>query len=208
MLISRRVAPFGRWNISRISFDNQAKPLTFGWPPAVRTPAKNQMRSLRGLLTAVLMLSGGAGLLAAAPVSTVPVRLSLALPAQSLDFGDLDLRDSSNRPIAAPAVRQRFEDVLNRELNRLLIENLTPLHRAWIEMLNRDRDVCGAWFQRTTKAVHRWIWTVASREQQWIAVGAWRLATLTRVTAATAQRSDKNFIALHFLLISSTCLLR
>ena len=92
------------------------------------------------MLSALVFLSWGASFLAAEPIPAPAIRLTIALPAQSVDFGDLDYRDENNQPIAAPTVRRRFEDVFNSNLNRLLIENLTPLRRAWLDMLSREKD--------------------------------------------------------------------
>ena len=166
------------------------------------------MKSFKGLLLAILVLTWGATLLLAAPVPSSSFHLSLALPVQTIDFSDLDVRDANNRPVAVAQFRQRFEDVLNRELNRLLIENLTPLRRAWIEALSHERDVFGTWLQRSAKAAHQWIWTAAGRTQRWLASATSRHSLAANVTAAAAQRSDKNFVALPLLLISSTRLLR
>ena len=158
---------------------------------------------------AILVLTWGATLLPAAPAPASSFRLTLALPVPAtIDFSDLDLRDANNRPIVAPVIRQRFEEILNRELNRLLVENLTPLRRAWIAALSQEHDVFGAWFQRASTFVHRWIWTMAGRGHRWLAPMSGRLVTSTDATKWASQHADKTFLSLLFLVISSTRLLR
>ena len=99
-------------------------------------------------LVAVMFVIAGASPAFAAPLSSAAVpfspRISIALPAAQFDFSDLDMRDEFNRPISAPVVRVRFEEILNRELNRLLIENLTPLRREWLYLLDHAIDAFGA----------------------------------------------------------------
>jgi hypothetical protein len=166
------------------------------------------MRTIRGVVSAMFILSWGAGLLAAAPVSNLPIRLSIDLPAQNIDFSDMDLRDENNRPIVAPQIIRRFEDVLNENLNRMLIDNLTPLRRAWLEMANRKWDAFADLIGRARSATQRWFWTVASRASKLLVVmraSANPPAPVARASALVA--STNQFLSLAFLLISSTRLL-
>ncbi len=167
------------------------------------------MKIIKGILSAVLLASWGAGLLAAAPVAALPIRISLALPAQNIDFRDLDVRDENNRPVSASAeIVRRFEDILNANLNRLLIENLTPVHRAWMQMLSRDLDAFADWMGRAKAVVEHWLWTVTGRTARVIIpaqVGA-KIAAPALKSAARAGLADQ-FSSLSSLLISSTRLI-
>jgi hypothetical protein len=165
------------------------------------------MRSIKRIAAVTLVLSWGASFLAAQPMPVPAVQISLALPAQAVDFGDMDFRDENNQPIAAPQVRRRFEDVVNANLNRLLIENLTPLRRAFLDMLSREKDAFADWIGRSVKRAQRWLWTMAN--------GGARVAAVARrswpvpAQAAAGRHADKNeFPSLAFLLIASTRLLR
>jgi hypothetical protein len=159
------------------------------------------------MLSALVFLSWGASFLAAEPIPAPAIRLTIALPAQSVDFGDLDYRDENNQPIAAPTVRRRFEDVFNSNLNRLLIENLTPLRRAWLDMLSREKDAFADWIGRAVSNAQRLFWIAVN--------GGTRIAVVIRSAAMTAaggrtagfEPAGERFVSLIFLLIASTRLI-
>lgn len=166
------------------------------------------MRSIRGIFSVLFFASWGAGLLAAVPITTSPIRLSIDLPAQNIDFSDLDARDANNRPIASPRVIRRFEDVLNQSLNQLLIENLTPAHRAWMQMLIHPVDAFGDWIGRARAAAQRWFWTVTGRGVR-LAMPPPATVNLPEPAAnmSATYASTNQFPSIAFLLISSTRLL-
>lgn len=165
------------------------------------------MRTFKIALTGWLVLAWGAGLLSAEPLPSVNIHVSLALPAQAIDFGDLDFRDENNRPIAAPQARHRFEDLLQRNLNQLLIESLTPMRRAWLNLLSAEKDVFGDWIGRAADNARR-IFSTAANGGARLAV-IMRAVSMPRASKATAgaQPAGDKFLSLAFLLISTTRLI-
>jgi len=166
------------------------------------------MKNFRGIVSAVFFVSWGAGLLVAAPIPNLPIRLSLNLPAQNIDFSDLDVRDENSQPVAARAqVIRRFEDVLNQNLNVLLIENLTPLRRAFLELMSREVDAFSDWMGRVHDAAERFFWTTAGRGVRLALPPRVALKVRTPALDSALHASANQFPSLAFLLISSTRLL-
>jgi len=162
-------------------------------------------------LVAVIFVIAGASTAFAAPLSptTTPFapRISIALPAAQFDFSDLDMRDEFNRPISVQVVRVRFEQLLNRELNRLLVENLTPLQHAWMDMLDHAIDAFGAGLRRVIDTAVQ-IAVIAVRGLS-LSHGTASSRAVGRVPTARTWWADAGaLISLTLRSISSTRLLR
>lgn len=165
------------------------------------------MKNFRNILTAACLLSSGFVSFGAATTPTAfPVRLALAAP-QTVDFSDLDLRDENNRPISSSAVRRRFEDLLNENLNRLLIENLTPLRRAWLDMLSEKKDAFADWLGRASKDFRRWLYTHSVDGRRMMTVARSGLSFSPLAPSLDVPDNNQNFVSTVFLLIASTRLI-
>lgn len=166
---------------------------------------KNLVRTI-----ATLLFLAGATPAFAAPVSLqiASQKITIALPVAQFDFSDLDVRDEFNRPVAAPLIRQRFESLLNRELNRLLVENLTPLRRAWIAMLDSARDVFGDWLSSAKRQISEFSAAVLRGHPILFALTHWRGFTLLSVSSVRSSTDERGALALLLQLLSSTRLLR
>jgi hypothetical protein len=164
------------------------------------------MKFLKAAAASVIVFSWCLGLLPTASASLQPIKISFALPAQNIDFSDLDMRDENNQPIFSPQLLQRFEDVLNRNLNQLLIENLTPLRRAFIDLLSRQRDAFAAWFQRKMETAQRFVSTAASQNRFAVFVREVIASAASPLVISSSAR-EENLPRTVFLLIASTRLI-
>jgi hypothetical protein len=155
-----------------------------------------------------VVFAWGAGLLNAAPVAPLHLQITLALPVTTVDFSDLDLRDENNQPIAAPEIRRRFEDALNDNIDRLLMDNLTPLRHALVDALSHDVNAFSDWIGRAVESAHRLLWTAGGDSHRWTLSPA--LASgLTRTILSQAMTTlAPQFVFLSVLLTSTTRLLR
>ena len=165
------------------------------------------MKFLKGLMAVLCLLSWGAVVSAAVPAQAPGFRITFALPAENLDFSDLDIRDENNQPIQAPQIRQRFEDLLNQSLNRMLIENLTPLRRAYIALLSRELDAFADWLTHPVSAAWKVLSLLPGSPSR--IVNVLRVVSECSVPSATPPGSGatNDFASLLFLLLSSTRLL-
>lgn len=158
---------------------------------------------------AVAVLVAGASQAFAAPLSAPAFRISLALPTAQFDFSDMDLRDEFNRPVAAPAVvRERFEALLNRELNRLLIQNLTPVRRAFLDLLDSARDAFGPAYEAARRQVARAAAAILRHEPVLVATVLWASSMALRAASRLSWPEENISRLLVLRLIASTRLLR
>src|SRR5947209_1152613 len=98
------------------------------------------MREINQLFLSVIC-SIGLGLVAPSLAhGALPVSISIAIPFPAIEVSDLDARDALNRPIHSAAVRDTFEQLWVRSLNRLVLGALTPSHVQFMSLLNARWD--------------------------------------------------------------------
>lgn len=166
------------------------------------------MKNLRAIIAAAFFLTWAPGLFAALPQVPFSIRIGFDLPAQTIQFDDLDFRDENNQPVVRVETRRRFEDVFNRNLNRLLIENLTPLRRAWLEMLGSQNDPFADFLGRVMEPLQRWVATVGNGGPRLGVFIRWASIPFAQKLNHENQTTVNDFRSLTSLLISTTCLLR
>jgi|GEM_PF-4572433 len=76
-----------------------------------------------------------------------PYIYRLPLPITSLDFSDLDLRDSQNRPIKSAAMLEMTKSLFISGLNQMLMNDLTPTRKTLLLWLSRFWDTSNGLFQ-------------------------------------------------------------
>ncbi len=101
-----------------------------------------------------MVLAGGKIIFSAPLVfASAPISVSIALPAPVLDFSDLDVRDSENRPINSAAARQELQTLFVSSLNDLLLNNLTPARRLLALRRAQTWDIFSGWLTRALSKV-------------------------------------------------------
>lgn len=93
--------------------------------------------------------------------TSAPIKISISIPTQALDFSDIDARDEFNRPIKSHAVAMRFSELVTMTLHATLVKNLTPLNRLVQNVLQRNWDMMSGWWRKImsirTEKVRAWI---------------------------------------------------
>lgn len=86
------------------------------------------------------------GLLLVAANARAALKISIAIPSESLVLDDLDARDAFNRPIPKSSTRLQLVELFSRSLNRMIIESLTPTRVRMLTLLNSFWDgIASAW---------------------------------------------------------------
>ena len=107
------------------------------------------------LLLSVLFIAGAGLRPASSFAAFTPLKTSIAVPAASLDFSDLDARDKNNRPLKSAAAKAQLENLFQTSLIDLLMTNMTPTKRAMLWTLSQCwSTVHGWWLAKTTRAVN------------------------------------------------------
>jgi len=166
------------------------------------------MKSFIRSILVIFFMAGATSAFAAPTSSSFAPRISIALPAAQFDFSDLDVRDEFNRPVVSSVVRQRFEEALTRELNRLLLDNLTPLRRAWLDLLDKASGMSGDWLSAAASRVETLVFAVLRANFLFSLFITDHAMTSDASTDRTAGAGDDEKFSLTLLTLSSTRLLR
>lgn len=81
------------------------------------------------VIFSLFLCMGGSAFCQVLPNSMIREPISIRIPVPALDLSDLDIRDSNNRRIQSPALRQEMENLFNSNLSQMLLANLTPSNR-------------------------------------------------------------------------------
>lgn len=135
--------------------------------------------------------------------------VNIALPAESLDFSDLDVRDELNRPVKDSTVVRAFASSVQAVLLKTLVENLTPNNRFIKNILSLKHDVVCGWIkcgiQETTERIHA---VISSIKKLHVYLVGSKIISSVSVVAQKAIFSHNNFSFLISSLLSSTQILR
>ncbi|MCG3205658.1 MAG: hypothetical protein KCHDKBKB_02380 [Elusimicrobia bacterium] len=73
-----------------------------------------------------------------------PLRISIALPSEALEFDDLDVRDQWNRPINTAKEKTAFSALWSENLNKKILFSLTPVRLKLMSLLQATWDMFAA----------------------------------------------------------------
>lgn len=93
----------------------------------------------------MLMMGGSCLVPAVSLFASADFHPSIAVPAPALDLSDLDLRDQNNRAIMDLRARHEMENLFTKNLNHLLINNLTPSLRALLFIVGQSWKISFGW---------------------------------------------------------------
>lgn len=134
---------------------------------------------------------------------------NIALPAESLDFSDLDVRDALNRPVKNSVVARTFASSVQAVLLKSLIENLTPNNQFIKNVLSLKHDVVCGWIKRCVqKTVEKFHAVIASIKKLQVNLVQFKINTPLSVVIQKALFAHNNFSFLISSLLSSTQILR
>jgi len=155
--------------------------------------------------------AGGLIVLSLRFVQAASLPVSLAVPVQSLDLTDLDIRDVQNRSIHSAVARQRMETLFSSNLTDLLLNNITPARRAVLVLLSQVWRQAATWLSNfiSEHASETSSWFRPSKEKKPVLAGDLRFfGYRARLGGTEAGLSRTSFAALVCSLLSSTQLLR
>jgi hypothetical protein len=170
------------------------------------------MRKITSAIFFVFFVAAG-GNLCASSFSTFPsspLKISIAIPAESLVFDDLDARDANNNPIRGASVMSQFERLWVGSLNQMLLNSLTPARVRLVALMNAVWDIFSSSIRAVAKTVWREIrfWTKSQEERlRFVFENKTSLALRTQLCSVSVS-SGNSFLFLISFVISSTRLLR
>ena len=80
--------------------------------------------------------------------------LQLTVPQESMDFSDLDVRDVNNQPVSNHAAVNQIRQLFIQSLNQMLLENLTPVRRAYLKILSQYWDHTSGLLRNIVKFIY------------------------------------------------------
>jgi hypothetical protein len=89
--------------------------------------------------------------------ASIPLKVSITIPAESLDLSDLDVRDQFNRPVHSIQKQHELEKLFISSLQSLFMKNLTPSALAMNELLARIWNVISGVVKNTGQKVTRYL---------------------------------------------------
>lgn len=139
-----------------------------------------------------------------------PLKVSIALPAESLQADDLDARDEFNRPVRTVKIQRAFEQIWISNLNRMLMNSLTPTRLLVLALLNSRWDGFTGAIRSTTEHVRRWVtlWFSAKKPQVRFLRFSQPLVLFFDSGRRASPSTENVFQSFLSSLISSTRLLR
>ncbi len=168
----------------------------------------NQTKRIR-LLSSILFM--GAFVFSSAPLfaTAVSFQANISIPAQSLDFSDLDVRDGLNRASNSQQTSTDFSNFVSAVLNKSLLQNLTPNNRLIQTILNLKWDVISGWIKQAAQKAEGKIhfWLAQSKKARMVLVAVKTVMPLPRQNDVGLS-AHNNFLYLISSLLSSTQILR